>query len=430
MSFRSSSLSRKTGIPIVILVYGALLPLSLDVKKMGDDTGSAFQLLLVGLTFAAGLLYFLHSQFTNHYLVRRTKLLNITALWILYLFFSIIPALAWQIEPELYLKVLLPYALFGLGLLIVVTVDQTDFDHFLLLDILLYGALIATFWRLFYAMSTGGVNFESVRWQILSPGTPFLIGYGAAGLYLRRRIKLAVVALMIGIAVVLVAVTRSYIISMFFVTAGVFIIETRRSQSARALTMTLKYLALLAIVSIISITLAKIFSPEIITRWEDRIFSQKLDTGQDITLMLRVAEYRDQLDSLTASPAKALLGNGKGSAYGLDQGDNDALSQFIASEETTFGGHSSWLYPLYSSGFIMGTTVPLILLYTLFVGLKRVNRKDPSATDKAAVFAFLIYLSYFGQTLTSNVFTERYTGLIIALVAGLLYLSPKNVPGD
>lgn len=403
----------------ILLLCGSLLPLGLDVKKFDVNSGDAAQLLMVALSIGFSAAYIVTEQMSRNLNPLPSKLKIVTFLWWGFIGFSPFPAILWEVNPEHYLKVVLPFILFGVGLNITAAAERRRLDPAILLDVLLCGCLLSTIWRALYAVEISGLSISTIRWQILGPGVPFLIGYGVGGLYLGRHQRLSVFALVIGLTPALISITRSYLISIFFVLGGVVFATSRRLSWASALKLGTRKLSLLfAVVLPMAIVAALALRRELFDVWKTRVFDHHTDFGMDLTLISRLAEYRGQIEALTRDPASLLFGRGIGGTYVWDAEFLQSLPIRSEVQEHWFAGHSTWVYPFFASGVVLGSILPLILIITLVSGYRAASNRLLVEKHPRVVTVFATYLAYLGQSFTSNIFHERYAGLIIGILVG------------
>lgn len=412
-----------------VLLVGFLVPLALDVKKLGGAGDSTLQLLLVGVSLLCGALYVMPARpALDHRPRRRSTLARVTMGWWVYIALSPIPILVWAVNFEHYLKVLLPFVLFGFGLTVMVAVERRRIDPAVLLDILLWAALLSTVWRAVYAIVIGGLSIDSMRYQILSPGTPFLLGYGLAGLYLRRRRKLAAGALFAALVVSMLSVTRSNLIVGLFVVGGLLVTAARRHSDLRAVRSGVKILLTVTIALAVSLQIATLARPNLVDAWSGRFSQNTTDTGLDFTLATRLAEYSGQLTSLTQNTFTLLIGNGIGAEYTWSSRILQDLPFRIDDPTRWDAGHSTWVYPFFASGVLMGAIVPLLLLVALVRGFSSASARKRGSGSSGAVIAFSILMAYLGGSFTANILLERHSGVILGVVVGAVLIYAGRVP--
>ncbi len=401
-----------------MLLVGFLLPLAFDVKKFGDQGDSTFQVVLVIMSLASAGLYLLLELFSPDIRNAGSRLRTYAAVWWIYIVFSPLPVLLWEGDPVHYLKVLLPFILFGTGLVVMAAAERRRVDPSAVLDKLVWAALVSTIWRAIYATAIGGLSVETIRWQVLGPGVPFLIGYGLGCLYLRRHRTLAAIALVTGLITALLSITRSYIATTALVLVGLLIVDARRRSVLGAVRSGSKLLTMLVLAVLVAAAVTGAVRPDFFDVWVHRMSHLKPQDGLDITLVTRLAEYRGQISALTHSAATLLVGNGIGANYTGDAGVLQVLSLDVPNAPQWFAGHSTWVYPFFASGIVLGAFVPLVLLGVLIRGFAAASTSVARGGSSDAVLAFAVLLAYLGQSFTANLFHERYTGVILSVVAG------------
>ncbi|GMV68718.1 MAG: hypothetical protein AMXMBFR76_11570 [Pseudomonadota bacterium] len=394
------------------------MPLALDVKKIGEEGSSALQTLLVAVSLLCGAVYVMAEWLSRDIRSSSSALRTVNALWWTYIALTPLPMLFWGVDPVHYLKVLLPYVLFGAGLTVMVAVERRRVDPAYLVDILLWACLLSTLWRVLYAIAISGLAIETIRWQILGPGVPFLIGYGVAGLYLRRRRTLSAIALSIGLAVALLAITRSYVISAAFVLAGLLIVDSRRRSARRAARTGARLLVSVAVIATIAVVLTDAVRPGFLEVWFARLFHQQAEGGLDITLITRLAEYNGQIEAFTRNVWTFIFGNGIGADYAADTSVLQLLPFQVEHTTHWFAGHSTWVYPFFAGGLLFGLLIVLVVLGGVVRAFTAASINATKHGSRDAVLVLTVYLAYVGQSFTANLFHERYTGVILGIVVG------------
>jgi len=169
------------------------------------------------------------------------------------------------------------------------------------------------------------------------------------------------------------------------------------------------------------------FRPDIGEVWNSRLFGHTTYFGLDITFVIRLAEYLGQIDALRHSLGTLLLGNGVGADYYLDTATLKSLPFGVDTSARWFAGHSTWIYPFFASGLAIGAIVPVVIFSGLISGLSSTLRRGAEHDSGDAVVALAIYLSYVGQSITANVFSERFAGLILGIVVGAIFIYGGSV---
>ena len=415
-TFRWPSLERR------IILLGAIFPLAFDFKKFGEEGGIIVQSILVGLTLLFGGLYVLLEQSSPRLASHRSMLLRATIIWWLYLILSPLPVFVLGVNIEHYLKVILPFILFGLALLIMCSVERRNIDPFAVLNMLLWAVFFAVIWRVVYVIGIEGLSLDGIRWQILSPGVPYLIGFGIAGIYLKKRRMLSYTAFLLGFGIAALSVTRSYLISLFSILLGLLIIEAQKRSLISVVVLTAKIAIGGTLIIMIGAVVVSYFRPDMVFAWIGRMTGHSNTSGVDLTLITRLAELKGQWTALTQSAVTILIGNGIGANYQWDQDILASLPFDMVREPEWFAGHSTWSYSFFSSGLVLGFVPPLILIFGMGYGCISVVRRSADALSIGEVMSFLIALAYVGQSFTSNVFSERYGALILGVIIGSMFI--------
>lgn len=244
-------------------------------------------------------------------------------------------------------------------------------------------AVLSAIWTLYYGSSSADASLESVRYRIISVLIPFSFAYLASAtssqqLSTRDKFFAALV-----LATLLISQTRSYILTLII--AVIFSTYGHANNTvawSRKLTRIIIFSLLALIFSLLAIQVFEIFIPSsdnrsLIEMWTSRIFGSTEQFGFDLTTATRLAEYSDQMTKLLSSPTNLFLGNGLGSSYtysgiyaNLVAGvlGNDAIPEAYWN-----GGHSLWVYTIYSSGIIFGTAFLIFLIYVAWRALKTIR---------------------------------------------------------
>jgi hypothetical protein len=403
------------------MLWGFVLPLAFDFRKFEEEEGVGAQIALLGLALTFGATYILLEELSPR-LVRRSALRRITTIWWLYILLSPLPVLVWNVNIEHYLKILLPFGLFGIALSVVCSMERRNVDPAVVLDMLLWAGVLGALWRVAYGISAAGLSLDAIRWEILGPSVPLLIGFGAAGLYLKERIVVSSATLLLGLSIATLSVTRSYLSSLLIVVGGLLVIEMRRKTLVNATRLGIKVALSAAVVILIAGALAHLFRPDIVSAWTSRLTEHSTEGGLDLTLVTRFGEIKGQLTALTESIGTLLIGKGVGSEYQLDQAVLEILPFLVEDDSKWFAGHSTWVYPFFASGLILGCILPLILMLGLKNGYITATKRSHHKASTGAIMAFIIFCAYLGQSFTSNLLNERYGALILGLVTGCLFL--------
>lgn len=400
--------------------------LCFDFKQFDSNiNASNFQivLLLSSLIFA-GLYY--HMEMIM--LPARKKggsLSKVNTAWWLWLLSTLFMTIVNHISLQTYLKVLLPFFLCGISLFLILSIKTQQRNPDFVLNVLFLSCIISTVWRFFYAIFIAGIDFEFIRWQILSPGIHVLLGISITNLIFTEKKFLGSLGLILTFPIIIFSVTRAFLISIFFIILGLLIIflKSKNWSLKKIMTTILRRSWIFLIVIILIFSIVSYFKPGVFTIWEIRLFHHIADSGYDYTYLSRLAELSGQWKALSKDIITILFGNGIGSTYYWDETllanlsfifPQSGIGQFVA-------GHSTWMYFWYSSGFIIGS-IPIILMVLFFLkGYKNItSHSKADGGYNTSISLFLISFSWLGNSFTSNLFGERFGGLLIGIVFGLI----------
>lgn len=401
-----------------------LCGLALDFRATGDSGPSIVQYLFLGASFAGGVGVIVCGLVLSHGRIAVGSRFGLRVLLITLAFCAWAPV-ALVVSSDTahgdFLSVFLPYLLYGQSVLATLLALQVGIQERTIIRALLVVSAVSCAWRLVYALTLGGVELSSARWQILSPALPLILGASVAALNSRTHRQLAIVGLVYFLGIVTLSITRSYLVSLMFVLLAT-VVTTRGRGRALFTGKALGRMALVGIgIGIALSVLILVLPDEVGDRWLIRLSGEKADSGQEITLLYRLAQFKGQYDELTASSATMVAGRGFGARYVFDEGLLSAL-EFISPDEvkdSTNGSDSTWGYPIFAHGLVFG---PLFLGSFLAAVLLSVRNARALATTGPVNFPayFICYslVALFGISLTGNIFGERLGGVIIgALVA-------------
>ena len=418
LAFRWPTLERR------FLLCGFILPLTFDFKKLDETEGTVIQVILLIMTLGFGGLYVFIEEQSCKIISYQSKLRNYVLIWWFYLFISPLPIFIWHVNVEQYLKVLLPFVLFGVALSVMCSIERRMVEPSILFIMLLWAGLLGAVWRAIYAIGITGLRIETIRWQILHPSIPFLLGYGIAGYYLKNNLVWSSLALFMGMCVAVLSVTRSFIISLFFIFMGIIALEIQKSSILFCIRRILQGRVLFKtlFILLLAVMLTVCFRPDIISDWTGRFVDHRNFNGTDLTLITRIAEIKGQVSLLTHNYLTILIGNGIGNTYQWDYSTLSQLPFKVDQDISWFSGHSTWVYPFFSSGILLGIIFPIILIVGAKKGYHSATQQFKTIRSNYNVTAFIVFMSYFGQSFTTNLLHERYGGLILGIVVGAMFI--------
>lgn len=261
-----------------------------------------------------------------------------------------------------------------------------------------------------YYIRQGGIDFLSIRFQIIGSST--IACSALISLSIIYRIPLVGYAAIISSsAIIFISVTRTYIIVALFQFFP-FIKHLGKIAGPREI-----FLSLILITSIPSLY---IYTEFISDRWEDRVSARSNDEDIDPTLYARKDEWSFMLDQTFKSASNVFFGSGFAA-----ETEYYLPSDISKAKESDIGfGHSNHLSLLFIAGFIGGG--PLLILHIWqfieslrFAGSVINGRMKDSDVLFLAFWGALIVIGTFIANVLAAAFTNRGTTLWYAIGTGL-----------
>lgn len=272
---------------------------------------------------------------------------------------------------------------------------------------------------------------DQIRYEMLSAAAPLFIAYMMVALFFRTDGIAwdAFIAGGITFGSLFISITRSYIATAgiaFLACLWVAYLGLRRGQwTVDALRVKFRQAAVLAALGVALIVIICVSNPATMERWFGRLFENAgtgVETSADVTLLTRRAEADAMYQILADRPHHYLFGMGLGAFYYWDESYLPELllvygSRDVLNTEPFFPGHSTWVYALFSSGYVGLIAYLVMFVGALFVGYRSIRLLSVSgeAPDAYVVLGFIVTLCYVSQSFTANPFMDRFAGLIIGL---------------
>jgi len=364
-------------------IWISCILLAFDFK--GQESGGIYQIVaFLTVCCLLGISALVLSNHTKLYPSRRLQQGFIFL--IIFLLSTVFTATIQRVEAAHYLTVISPYILMFLAYWLTSGICRRygALNAIrIIFPALIVTSAISTIWTLYYGSSSAGASLESVRYRIISVLIPFSFAYLASATSSQQLGTLDKFFAAIVLATLLISQTRSYILTLII--AVIFSTYGHANNTGawiRKLIRITVFSLLALILSLVAVQIFETFIPSsdnrsLIEMWASRIFGSTEQFGFDLTTATRLAEYSDQMTKLLSSPINLLLGNGLGSSYtysgtyaNLVAGvlGNDAIPEAYWN-----GGHSLWVYTIYSSGILFGTAFVIFLIYVAWRAFKTIK---------------------------------------------------------
>lgn len=276
-----------------------------------------------------------------------------------------------------------------------------------------------------YSILQGGIDLETVRFQIIGGSAVAATGYIALSMLFRlRAVELATIV--VNLAVLVFAVTRTFLV-VLMVQAVASLDEARRLLNPRLVIGVAG--AVLALVAIFTL------DRDQAERWGDRLGTSGRSGNIEFqTWYTRTSEWEFMLREWTASSRNLMIGSGfaaqtkyfLGSDYGA------------RSENMTGFGHNQHISMLFNGGILGGLPLLIVMWINAWRGL-RFLRKVARHADQRGDLAFLgawgamIVLGVLASDFLSASFSARGTALWYGIGTGLVLgvlacFDPGNAP--
>lgn len=398
-----------------------LLPLSLDFKG-GDAGGSAWQFVITGSAVLAWVLFFTKNRF-----VRPRggfwKLANWAIIWTLG--GSLLSLAVNSTDFGNYARVFSAIVLFAMGFYFAVVMAKRGRTG-VMNRLVERGCAISAVFSVGAGFLVTGQDVGEIRYQILSPVLLIFEAILLHNIFVTRvRTARSKLWLLACVGLQLVSVTRSALLAAALVFGAALWISSRSISK-----LTLRGMLLIPIAAL-GIGLASLVSPDLLSRWEERVFTTE-KFGFDPTTISRVAEIKEQLDRWSSSPTSMLVGQGFGASYGWSKELYDVLLDTKAfqldriDEERFYFGHNYWVSSLFSGGLLFGLAIPAVLIYATFAALRASRSLLRSGIGEDARLEIsrsaLVLVAVLGMTIGGNPFGYRYSSMLAGVALGALVI--------
>jgi hypothetical protein len=411
-------------VPVYLLLFG----LALDFRNLNSDSPSTFNYIFLFIALVGAVAIIAPNLIAKNGKITVIKgggaYIAISA--ILYVIWSFVAVLAGtsQSHPE-FISVILPYVIYTAAMLAAVMALNRGYSARKLIRLLIIVSVLSCIWRVMVAVVFFDISLTRARWQILSPALPILLGGSAAGLLFTKHRLLPFLGISLFTFIIALSVTRGYIFSVLAVFLALLIVmRTEKSQRRNGL----KAMGVSVIIGITLLAALFLAPSSLTSRWTHRLLQEQADSGQQITLIIRLAEFKGQFDALTSSITSFFVGKGLGSNYAYDDAFLLALAFYNSDEglESANGADSTWGYPIYANGIIVGPMFLFSILWAVRVGFrKQIGMKGTLNSHFIRYFAPFSYMAYLGISVTGNILNERLGGVILGVLTALIIAPPE-----
>ena len=287
---------------------------------------------------------------------------NIFVVGLLFVLVAMLSGLVRRQELFDVLAMSMPFLLF-LSVLVGISSIEQNFDKKQFVSLIFFFCIASVVFKLLFAFVYYDLNFSTVRYQIISPAVVLLFSYGVASFFLRFG-RYRYVALLLPVLVVLISVTRSYLVIYFFV-----IVFWLCCIPFRRLAFFFKKGFFLGVSLFFAFTLFLYLNDGMFERWFVRLFTGVEDHGIDVTAVTRLAEAHYQLRQLTAGVSNAVFGLGIAAETRFAAEYIEILQVVFRDDFEYVGkgfGHNNYVGLFYTGGFLFGSAFIVRIFFELF----------------------------------------------------------------
>lgn len=409
LGFSERGLGRAT----TVFLYLFILPFGFDFRGRVGGSFPQYALAAISLVGFLGFAFAIKPRFRR----RQGRALGVAvALWWSFLGSTLITLGISRPPTGNYVRVVFPFVLFGLGLLLVRMLLDKSRDIGVLWKPLLFASLVSVVWRFIFGLSHADVSLSQIRFQILSPAVPLFLGLGGLALFSkRRRSAIVVTGFVLSATSVALSVTRGYIFAIGAIVIAMLV--------TLGLPRVIRAFTLIGVLIILTFGGIAVLNPGLAARWNGRVFG-----GESLaTYYTRVAQVTGTMHEVSGGLATSLIGKGLGAFYHWDAHYYSRVHR-VMQEDTFFKKRFYptevlWTYPFFAGGALFGWQVPTVLLLALISAVRTVRqfirRFGRHEALKSSVTAALFgYAGYLGMSFTADPLGSRFESLILGLLAG------------
>ena len=355
------------------------------------------------------------------------------AFWGLFVGFMLANAALQGVAPGRSLRVVLPLVFVFFGMANAHIAGCMGISPARIVRPILVAACINVLWRIFHGFAFKSATLETVRFDVQSPANSWIAAWIGCAILLRGRFHWNVIlvcgVLFIGI---FITVSRSLIFPVMAsaMACGFCYLLGLRWKIYTWGALPKRVLPVAGAIGLViaSLVTVAVVEPLMIERWNERLFhnAYAVNLSTDISYLTRKAEADAIWKLLSDEPIHFIHGRGVGSSYYWDAAYLPEIWKVIPKSEMEvddiwFAGHSVWTYGLLSGGIIAIFAYLVLLGSTALMSLNaaRANASHPGPDHWLAFLPFVVTCCVISETLTSNPFQERLTGILFGMMAGL-----------
>lgn len=365
-----------------------------------------------------------------------SKLIQISSFFLsIFIIASLISATLHSYDFQNYIIVAAPYLIMTSGFIFIGLLCRrygVDIVAEYILPLVATASLASCIWHIVYGVSFFGESLAGIRYRIVSPLLPFALAIFFAMYHAGIRKNSSLLVLVMLLLVILISQTRSLLLTLAMV---VFLIVYGYSKSKFQFTKKTIAISLVSLLLVFLLYQSGGTGGEIIKMWMSRILGSSSNFGFDLTTATRLAEYHSQMTCLFSTGLNMTLGCGIGAPYDYSGYYADFVRDVLGDKGVVYGywngGHSLWVYTLYSSGLIFGLALNGLFIFCCFAAVFVINkhRKQPKNKKYTPIMASAAIIAIISTGFTGFPLGMRsaafFMGVLMAIVIAYFVKSRK-----
>jgi hypothetical protein len=329
-------------------------------------------------------------------------------------------------------RALPPILLFSLGMFAAAALSNTPFPAEKIFDEIQKAAGAGLLINLVLVASINGIDFDTIRYQVLTGGAPIVCANLIALMLFGGWRPWSAASSFLYASLVLISITRTHVVIAAVLFLFSLIFAGGKIIKGRAISV--QIIAALALVGAVLVADA-VLPASPLERWAQRIFSAQEHHGYDITAVTRAGETGYQIAKLKDSVSGLMFGFGA-SAQNFYDGENARIIALLLGKKSAYWtetgvGHNNYVGTIYIGGVLFGGALLILQVVSLFKStsiLRAVNRSNMDAHKTASfvaiplgVVAFMTF-GFLGGTMGS-----RSACLMFGLAIGFSFWLAKRL---
>lgn len=297
-------------------------------------------------------------------------------------------------------------------------------------------AALAALFQFLFVLIGRGINFETIRYEILSGAAPLLTAYLVTVIIFGRASPISLPVFGLHVATILLSVTRTQLFIAIAAVAASLISGALRYVRPGRIGVAV---ASIAIGGVLVGLVGSALPGAPLERWADRMFEvQQRHHGIDVTTVTRTGEATYQLQHLGASTSALLFGLGVAAPTTYSD-DAARIITFILGQKAGYWtdrgvGHNNYVGTIFVGGVLVGGSLiiaQLVIAVQAMMSMSKISSLPTSLSNRTNLISIpLSYLAYLAFGTLGGTLAIRsasvYLGLTLALTLWAIEVARKK----